>query len=140
LVVNPDRIRRISSEILAAIRVLEDLSAMSRDSFLADLHRVASAKYHFIVAIEGALDLCNHAIAKNGLRTPEDFADTFRVMREEGAFDEEFTTSLIQMARFRNRLVHIHGDVDGGTLLDILTQRIPDLRRFLRDYGTFIQR
>jgi hypothetical protein len=44
------------------------------------------------------------------------------------------------MARVRNRLVHIHGDVDGGTLFDILNQRIPDLRRFLRDHGTFIQR
>jgi uncharacterized protein YutE (UPF0331/DUF86 family) len=51
-------------------------------------------------------------IARNGLRTPEDYADTFRVMEEKGAFDSEFTSALTQMSRFRNRLVHIYWDMD----------------------------
>jgi uncharacterized protein YutE (UPF0331/DUF86 family) len=90
------------------------------------------------VAIEGAVDLCNHVIAKNGLRTPEDYADTFRVIEEKGAFDPEFTNSLIQMARFRNRLVHIYWDIDDVELFRIIQTRLPDVRRFLKDFGNFI--
>ena len=51
-------------------------------------------------------------IVKNGFRTPEDYADTFKVLSERGAFDEEFTKTLSQMARFRNRLVHIYWEID----------------------------
>ena len=90
------------------------------------------------MAIEGAVDLCNHIIAKNGLRTPEDYADTFQVMEEKGAFDSEFTGALTQMARFRNRLVHIYWDIDDAELFSIIQTRLPDIRRFLKDFGNFI--
>lgn len=76
---------------------------------MLDTYKIGSAKYSFIVAIEGMIDLCNHIIAKNGYRAPEDYADTCRVLFERGAFGEEYTNTLIQMARFSNRLVHIYG-------------------------------
>jgi uncharacterized protein YutE (UPF0331/DUF86 family) len=91
-----------------------------------------------IVAIEGAVDLCNHVISKNGFRTPEDYTDTFMVMKEKGAFDERFTSSLIQMVRFRNRLVHIYWDVDDAELYRIIQTNLQDIRQFLKEYGGFI--
>lgn len=135
---NPDKIRKITSEILAAMERLDELGKLSEADFLADPHKVGSAKYSLIVAIEGAVDLCNHLIAKNGFRAPEDYADTFRVMEERGAFDPEFTSSLIQMARFRNRLVHIYWDISDTELHRIVRTRLDDVRRFLREYGAFI--
>lgn len=135
---NPDKIRKITSEILAALERLDDLKKIPSGEFVADPHKVGSAKYSLIVAIEGAVDLCNHLIAKNGYRTPEDYADTFRVMEERGAFDGEFTASLIQMARFRNRLVHIYWDIDDAELYRIIQERLDDIRRFLKAYGAFI--
>lgn len=130
--------RKISSEVLGALARLEDLRRLPEKEFLADPHKIGSTKYNLIVAIEGAVDLCNHVIAKNGLRTPEDYADTFRVMEEKGAFDPEFTNSLIQMARFRNRLVHIYWDIDDAELFRIIQTRLADIRRFLKDFGNFI--
>ena len=135
---NPDKLRKISSEILGALARLEDLKRMPEKEFLADPHKIGSAKYNLIVAIEGAVDLCNHIIAKNGFRTPEDYADTLRVMEEKGAFDPEFTNSLTQMARFRNRLVHIYWDIDDAELSRIIQTRLPDINRFLKDFGSFI--
>jgi len=82
----------LSSEVLSALQRLEDLRKLSEEEFAADPHKVASAKYNLIVAIEGAVDLSNHIISKNGFRTPEDYADTFRVMEEKGVFDAEFPT------------------------------------------------
>lgn len=128
----------MSSEVLGSLARLEDLRGLPEKEFLADPHKIGSAKYNLIVVIEGAVDLCNHIIAKNGLRTPEDYADTFRVMEEKGAFDSEFTNSLIQMARFRNRLVHIYWDIDDAELFRIIQTRLADIRRFLKDFGNFI--
>jgi uncharacterized protein YutE (UPF0331/DUF86 family) len=88
-------VRKITSEILCALERLQDLGRLTAAQFAADPHKLGSAKYNFIVAIEGTVDLCNHVIVKNGFRTPEDYADTFRVMAERGAFDSKFTDSLI---------------------------------------------
>lgn len=103
---NKDKVTKITSEILTALERLEDFKKLSKEAFLSDTHKIGSAKYNFIVAIEGAIDLCNHIIAKNSYRAPEDYADTFKVLSEKGAFDAEFTNTLTRMARFRNRLVH----------------------------------
>lgn len=107
-----DRIRRLSSELLNAINRLKELSEMPEQEFIRDVHKMASAKYHFIVSIEAAIDMCNHIISQNRLRTPEDYADTFKVLAEAGAFSEEFLGRLIDAAKFRNRLVHIYWEVD----------------------------
>lgn len=135
---NSDKVRKITSEILTALERLEDLQKLTKAEFIADPHKIGSAKYNLIVAIEGAVDLCNHVISKNGFRTPEDYTDTFMVMKEKGAFDERFTSSLIQMVRFRNRLVHIYWDVDDAELYRIIQTHLQDIRQFLKEYGTFI--
>jgi uncharacterized protein YutE (UPF0331/DUF86 family) len=131
-------VRKITSEVLSALQRLEDLRKLSEEEFAADPHKVASAKYNLIVAIEGAVDLSNHIISKNGFRTPEDYADTFRVMEEKGVFDAEFTNSLIQMARFSNRLVHIYWDIDDAEIYRIIQTRLQDIKQFLKKFGNFI--
>jgi len=124
--------------VLSALQRLEGLGRLSEVEFTADPHKVGSAKYNLIVAIEGTVDLSNHIISKNGFRTPEDYADTFRVMEEKGIFDTEFTSSLIQMARFRNRLVHIYWDIDDAGIYRIIKTRLLDIRRFLKEIGNFL--
>ena len=137
---NGDRVRKITSEMLSALQRLEELRRLPEAEFLCDPHRVSSAKYNLIVAIEGAVDLCHHVIAKNRFRTPEDYADTFRVMEEKGAFDTGFSATMIQMTRFRNRLVHIYWDIAEAELYRILQTRLDDLRVFLKRFGEFIGR
>lgn len=135
---NEDKLRKISSEILLALKRLEHLRGLDKDTFESDEHKIGSAKYSLIVAIEGIIDLCNHIIAKNGYRTPEDYADTFRVMAEKGAFGQEFTDTLIKMVRFRNRLVHIYWEVDNNELYGIIHSNLNDINRFLNEFGQFI--
>lgn len=135
---NEDKVRKITSEILGAFERLKELKRLSKKEFLADPHKIGSAKYNFIVAIEGIIDLCNHIISKNAFRTPEDYADTFRVMNERGAFDKKFTETLTQMARFRNRLVHIYWEVDNNELHKLIQNRLNDIKLFLKKFGSFI--
>jgi uncharacterized protein YutE (UPF0331/DUF86 family) len=137
---NQDKIRKITSEILSALEKPEDLKKLSQAEFLSDQHKLSSAKYNFIVTIEGAVDLCNHIIAINGFRTPEDYSDSFKVMAEHGAFDADFTQSLIQMAKFRNRLVHIYWDIDDTEIYRIMQSRLQDIRQFLSALGAFLKK
>jgi uncharacterized protein YutE (UPF0331/DUF86 family) len=135
---NTDKVRKISSEIIVSLMRLGELSALEKSVFLADPHKIGSAKYHLIVAIEGIVDLCNHVIAKNGFRTPEDYSDTIRVMEEHQAFTHEFIETLIKMVRFRNRLVHIYWDIDDNEIFRIITEHLADIQRFLSEFGNYI--
>uniref|UniRef100_Q2RM18 DUF86 domain-containing protein n=1 Tax=Moorella thermoacetica (strain ATCC 39073 / JCM 9320) TaxID=264732 RepID=Q2RM18_MOOTA len=130
-----------AGKLLAAFRQaqkrLQDLARLPKEEFLTDPDKIGSAKYHFIVAIEAAIDLSNHIIARNNLRIPEDYADTFRILGEAGIFPPEFVTTLIKMTRFRNRLVHIYWDVDSDTLYNILVNGLKDLDAYLKAMGKF---
>ena len=133
-----DTIRRLSSELVSALDRLRELAALPQDAFLADPHKIASAKYNFILAIEAAVDMGSHLISKNRWRTPEDYADTFRVLGEKGVFEVPFVQELVKMARFRNRLVHLYWEVDDREVYRILTTRLDDLERFLKGIGQYI--
>jgi len=128
---NETRVRRLLSELARAIQRLKELRALPQGDFLADPHRVASAKYHFIVAIEAAIDISNHLISKNCLGTPEDYGDVFRILGKAGVLPREFADRLVTMTLFRNRLVHIYWEVDDAELHRLLTDGVEDLERFV---------
>lgn len=130
---NADVVQKVLAEYLESLARLKELSMMSLEQFKDDPHKVASAKYHFIIAIEAAIDLCNHLIAKNALRVPEDYADTFRVMGENNVLPADFIPTLVEMAKFRNRLVHRYWDVDINYLHQVLKEDLGDLERFLAE-------
>lgn len=129
-----EKITKLSSELFNALRRLKELADLPKDEFLSNPHFIGSAKYFFIVAIEAVIDMCNHVISRNRLRVPEDYADTFRVMGEAGFFDEEFVDRLVQMARFRNRLVHLYWDIDDEIVYEILQKDIQDLEEFVKRF------
>ena len=126
------KITRLISELNNALSALQDLAEMNEESFKQDRHKVASAKYNLIVAIESVIDICNHLISKNNLRVPEDYGDTFRVMVENNLITEEFADSLIKMAKFRNRLVHLYWKVDSEVLFNIVSKDRKDFVQFIK--------
>ncbi len=133
-----EKIVKLVSELRKSVARLRELASLSQDEFLSDPDKIGSSKYHFIVAIESSIDMCNHIIARNGYRVPEDYGDTFRVMAEAKALDQDFSNELISMAKFRNRLVHLYWEVDDKTLYEILQNRLDDFKKFLDSLAEFL--
>lgn len=136
---NPDKIGRLVSEMRKAICRLKSLKVIDRNSFLNDPDKISSAKYNFIVAIESAIDICNHIISQNGYRAPDDYADTFQVLGEQNAFGKNFVKDLKEMAKFRNRLVHLYWEVDEEQVYELLQTRLNDFKIFLDNIAKFLR-
>ena len=98
------------SQIDEYLRLLEKISNTPVKTFLQDKILIGSAKYYLQVTIECCLDVVNHIIASERFRAPKDYADTFKVMEEEGIVSSAFGQKLRMMAKFRNRLVHLYGE------------------------------
>jgi len=136
---NPDKITKLISEMRKSVDHLKTLRSLNKESFLDDPDKVGSSKYHFIVAIESAIDISNHIISQNAFRTPEDYADTFQVLAEKGVFDSEFAGTLKEMSKFRNRLVHIYWEIDDEQVYEILQNRLVDFKSFLHSISAFLE-
>jgi uncharacterized protein YutE (UPF0331/DUF86 family) len=133
-----DKMTKLVSELRMSVERLRNLAKLSQNDFVSDPDKIGSAKYHFIVAIESCIDMSNHIIARNGYRVPEDYGDTFSVMAEAGALKKGFAQELRNMAKFRNRLVHLYWEVDDKQLHEILQNRPGDFKIFLDSLSKFL--
>lgn len=100
--IDPLRIRDLLGNMAEAQGRLRELGQLAEAEFLADYRNTESAKYLFIVATEAAIDLCNHIVARQGGRAPQDYADCFAILADLKVVKPDLAKGLKQMARFRN--------------------------------------
>lgn len=110
--------------------ILGGIKRNSIDSFLKDKILIGGAKYYLQVSIECCLDIANHIIAAQGFRAPKDYADSFKVLEEEDLLNDSLGTKLRQMAKFRNRLVHLYGEIDNTYVYSFIEHDMQDILDF----------
>jgi len=128
--VDPIRIRDLLGNMNDALRRLRQLGDLSEEAFLADYRNTESAKYLLIVAMESAIDACNHIVARKGGRAPQDYADCFTILSELKVVDPHLASRLRQMARFRNLIVHLYWQVDNRRVYSLIRENLVDLDLF----------
>ena len=136
---NPDKIAKMVSEMRKALARLQYHKTLDKETFFIDPDKRSSAKYNFVIAIESAIDICNHVISQNSYRIPDDYADTFQILGEQGVFETDFINDLKEMAKFRNRLIHIYMEVDNEQVYNILLTRLDDFNTFLDRIAIFLK-
>jgi uncharacterized protein YutE (UPF0331/DUF86 family) len=112
------------------LKILEKISKTPKETFLIDKILIGSAKYYLQVSIECCLDVANHIIASEKLRAPRDYSDSFLVIQEEGLISSELGDKLRQMAKFRNRLVHLYGEIDNTNVYEYIKGDLKDIKEF----------
>lgn len=112
------------------LTILKGMRKTPLDRFLRDKILIGSAKYYLQVSVECCLDIANHIIAAEGFRAPKDYADSFKVLEEHDVFDEHLGMKLRQMAKFRNRLVHLYGEIDNEYVYDFIKKDLQDILEF----------
>ena len=110
--------------------LLRKIAKTPLDKFLKDKILIGSAKYYLQVSIECCLDVANHIIAAERFRVPQDYADSFKVIREQNLVPEDLGKRLQQMAKFRNRLVHLYGTIDDSNVHKYINEDVNDLVEF----------
>ena len=106
------------------------LGEVESEEFLRDpgIHDLAERYLHLIG--EAVIDLANHWIAQEGLRTPETNRDTFTVLEEAGEIGTELSLRLRGWAGYRNVLVHDYANIDHGVAWQAIHDDLDDIRAF----------
>ena len=112
------------------LRLLKKISKTPIKSFLKDKVMIGGAKYYLQVSIECCLDVTNHIIASEHFRAPKDYADSFMIIEEEELISGDQGQRLRQMAKFRNRLVHLYGEIDNAYVYEFIKKDLKDIEEF----------
>lgn len=80
--------------------------------------------------IETCTDIAEHIIADARMKPPESYTETFKVLYDNGVIDEDLSSELQRMSKFRNILVHQYEEVDASVVILILQRHLGDFSRF----------
>lgn len=113
------------------IRQITELANLTEEEFLGRFYYVASAKYLLQTSIEAMLDIAHHIIARQRYRAPRSYAEAFTILVEHGVLPADKENTYRQIAKFRNRVVHLYHEVDNKEMFRILKECIGDLQSFI---------
>jgi len=85
---------------------IKEYAGISLNAYKSEWKTQRIIERTFQVLIELCIDIANHIISDEGLRMSTGYADTFRVLMENGIIGKELCKSMEKMAKFRNIIVH----------------------------------
>jgi len=129
--VDKERVVSLIGEIEQALSILGEYGEEDKESLIGNLKSLGSVKYYLIVAIEGCVDICNHIVAKERIGVPESYSDCFKILRDNEIISKVLSEELINMAKFRNLLVHLYWKVDDEKVYELLRTKLGDIDRFI---------
>jgi len=112
------------------VRDLESVRRLSFQDYGSDVRTRRFAERTLQIAIEACLDLGHHIIADEGFREPRDNRDVFKVLAEQRIVDEVLLPDLMNMASFRNLIVHAYGTVDNTVVFGLIQKKLDDFVKF----------
>jgi len=128
----PGRINEkiVAGKVAIVEEMLRGIASLPLDgevAFRADPRMVAAGESYLRRALEALIDLGRHVLARGfGIAVPE-YAKVADELCRAGVLDAPTATTLAQMARYRNRLVHFYDEIGPPKLFGILSLRRGDI-------------
>jgi uncharacterized protein YutE (UPF0331/DUF86 family) len=137
---NIELIRHRAREIRENLNKIRVYVAQTDDEFFADERNLYTIMHLLLICIEAVGSICNHLLAKTAYKAPASYSECFEGLRELNILDESLQDNLIQMARFRNILVHRYWQVDSDQVLRYARKNLADFENYLYSIGQFVGR
>jgi uncharacterized protein YutE (UPF0331/DUF86 family) len=131
--VDRDKIEGLIRHLGQYTAYLQEIVGQDQEQFLGDPRSIGSARYYLQVSIETCINIANHIIATDRLRSPKDYRDSFQVLNEAGILPDDFTGTMRELAGLRNLLVHLYWDVDDQMVYEGIRSELGDFETFV-DY------
>jgi uncharacterized protein YutE (UPF0331/DUF86 family) len=90
--------------------------------------------------IETCVDIAGHIISDQNYRIPASYADTFKVLKENGLLSEHLCQHMEKMVKFRNVIVHQYDRLDAEIVVGILKKDLEDFLSYKMAVIDFIKR
>jgi uncharacterized protein YutE (UPF0331/DUF86 family) len=135
-----DKIERNLSLIQEFVTEMRGLSGVSQEEFLGDKRNSAAAESYLRRSLEAIFDIGRHILAKSYGAKELEYKKIALELGRKGVVDEPYAMTLLKMAGYRNRMVHLYFDVGPAEVYTILQDHLADIDRFVSEMVRFMER
>lgn len=135
-----DKIEKNLSLIQEFLAELKGLSMLPEEEFLSDKRNPAAAESYLRRSLEAIFDVSRHILAKSYGFKELEYKKIATELREKGIVDREYSRTLMKMAGYRNRMVHLYHEISPMEIYDILKGNLSDIERFVSEIASFIEK
>lgn len=119
---------------------LEKLAEIPSIDFLPDKIKSGAAESYLRRSLEAIFDVGRHLLAKSGFKDlAAEYKAIARGLHQIKAIDEALSQKLLEMAGYRNRLVHLYNEVTDEELYEILQNDLDDLKNFIKQIQNYLR-
>jgi len=131
-------IKRIDG-IQGEVTELRNLAQIPLEEFQAGVG-YKLAHYHLHRALEGVFHIGTHILSRIPGAQATEYKEIARKLGEHGIVEKEFAnTKLLEMAKYRNRLVHFYAEITPQEIYDIVQKDLGDFDTFLSAVKKLLQ-
>ena len=135
------RVTEHLQRLVQYLNQLDDIKKTPESDFIENSLLIAATERYLQLAIEACINIGNRILSleqfNKPVRAPESYSDIFIQLERIGMLDKTLSESLINMAKFRNRLVHLYWDVDPVMLYNYLNDNLDDIHSFISHVNRF---
>lgn len=134
-----DRIEKGISLIQGFVNELKNFSSFSKEEFLSDDRNPAAAESFLRRSLETIFDIGRHILAKSYGFKELEYKNIAIELGKKGIVDKEYSKTLIKMAGYRNRMVHLYYEIGSEEIYEIVKNHLSDIEKFVYEISEFIE-
>lgn len=127
-------------ELERYVRELRHLQGKSLKELEASLSTSWSVEHGLQLAVQVVLDVGNHILVSLEEHQIEEYKDVIKKLGERKVLPKDFARQILEMAGFRNLLVHEYAEVDVRKVYAFLQHRLGDFDEFARHIRRYLDR
>ena len=137
--VNKSLILKKLGEMEEYLKQVKEFAGISLEVYSNDWKVQRIVERTLQMVIESCVDIANHIISDKEYRIPDGYADTFKVLYEEGILRQDLFEIMEKMAKFRNIIIYHYDKVDEAIVVGILERHLNDFSFFKEAILNFLK-
>ncbi|HEX3048871.1 MAG TPA: DUF86 domain-containing protein [Bacillota bacterium] len=112
--------------------LLKGKQNISKEEFINDETTISAVEHWLQLTIEGCINIGAIVISSLSLEKYNNYSDIFLILGKNKIIPSELINNLVQMAKFRNRLVHLYWEVDAAVVYEIYQTQLVDIEEYIK--------
>lgn len=120
---------------------LKEVAQTSREDYLNNSLLQSASERYLQLCIESCINAGNRLISMlqvdQQFDAPKTYADVFREL-EKHKVTQGLEPAMIEITKFRNRLVHVYWDISPEVIYNIIHDNLEDVDRYLKQIAVYV--
>jgi uncharacterized protein YutE (UPF0331/DUF86 family) len=122
------------------IDFIEDILKDGKENLLKDEARYYGLEHILQISVQNILDIGAHILAESFKENPASYGEVIELLGKRGVISADFASEQIEMAKFRNFIIHEYDSVNKDKVLEYAKSAPVIFKTFGRAFRSFLEK